>query len=130
MPSLSLPAYLISGASSRSHHALLVKLNEARSDHEEDEILDKELRRCREVLTSKGVSSVSYFRGLIVEDQMLISRQGRVAETLIVVLHCSMMGHRTQDVEWALMPALQLAEGGKTLRERRIGQSAPHPGFP
>lgn len=25
------------------------------------------------------------------------------------------------DIEWALVPALQLAEGGKTLKERRIG---------
>jgi hypothetical protein len=57
MPS-SLPAYLTSGASSRSHHALLVKLHEAKSDQEEDEILRKEIMRQKELMGVKGQSTV------------------------------------------------------------------------
>jgi hypothetical protein len=32
-----------------------------------------------------------------------------------------MTGGTAHKLEWALMPALQLAEGGKTVKERRIG---------
>lgn len=56
----SLPPYLTSGASSRSHHALLVKLHEAKSDQEEDEIVGKEVLRQSEVMGVKGQSTVSY----------------------------------------------------------------------
>lgn len=59
MPS-SLPAYLTSGASSRSHHALLVKLHEAKSDQEEDEILGKEIMRQKELMGVKGQSTVCF----------------------------------------------------------------------
>jgi hypothetical protein len=57
MPS-SLPPYLTSGASSRSHHALLVKLHEAKSGQEEDEILRKEIMRQKELMGVKGQSTV------------------------------------------------------------------------
>jgi len=56
----SLPPYLTSGASSRSHHALLVKLHEAKSDQEEDEILEKEILRQKELMGVKGQSTVCY----------------------------------------------------------------------
>lgn len=54
----SLPPYLTSGASSRSHHALLVKLHEARSVQEEDEILRKEIVRQKDLMMAKGQSTV------------------------------------------------------------------------
>ncbi|OCF33953.1 hypothetical protein I316_04299 [Kwoniella heveanensis BCC8398] len=100
----SLPPYLTSGASSRAHHALLVRLNEASSTQEEDEIISKEIGRAKEAMTTKGLSTA------------------KIAVTLIVLLHCSMLRHRTDnDIEIALVYALQLAEGGRTLSERRIG---------
>lgn len=59
--SSSLPSYLTSGASSRNHHALLVALHEARSIQEEQAIVVKEVERCREVLRSKRLSTVSSY---------------------------------------------------------------------
>nr|KIR84226.1 hypothetical protein I308_05641 [Cryptococcus tetragattii IND107] len=48
--------------------------------------------------------------------------QTRVAENLIVILHCSMLRHNVDDdLDFALIPALKLAESGKTIQERRIG---------
>lgn len=47
-----------------------------------------------------------------------------MAENLIVVLHCAMLRHNVDDdLDFALIPALKLAESGKTIRERRIGKS-------
>lgn len=49
--------------------------------------------------------------------------QTRVAENLIVILHCSMLRHNVDDdLDFALIPALKLAESGKTIQERRIGR--------
>jgi len=56
----SLPPYLTSGALSRSHHALLVKLHEAKSDQEEDEIVEKEIERQKDLMNAKGQSTVCY----------------------------------------------------------------------
>jgi type IV secretory pathway protease TraF len=61
MPS-QIPPYLTSGASSRAHHALLVKLHEAASDQEERGILAKEVVRLKEVLAVAGQSNVCYER--------------------------------------------------------------------
>nr|XP_019047754.1 hypothetical protein I302_04371 [Kwoniella bestiolae CBS 10118]OCF26684.1 hypothetical protein I302_04371 [Kwoniella bestiolae CBS 10118] len=102
--SSSLPPYLTSGASSRSHHGLLVKLNEAASNQEEDEIISGEIKKAREILSVRGQST------------------SKVSDTLIILLHCLMLRHRTDDdVDFALISALQLAEGGRTLAERKIG---------
>jgi hypothetical protein len=48
--------------------------------------------------------------------------QSKIAETLIIVLHCTMMNGERVETGWALMPALLLAEGGRSTRERRIGE--------
>lgn len=64
------------------------------------------------------------------------SPQAKVAEKLIILLHCDMVsteiqprksksngtGARGEDMDWALLAALKVAEGGKTLGERRIGE--------
>ncbi len=51
-------------------------------------------------------------------------RQGKIADTLLVLLHIGIMRHTTDTkLEFALISALQLAEGGKTVKERRVGQS-------
>jgi AP-4 complex subunit epsilon-1 len=100
-----LPSYLTSGASSRSHHALLTKLQIA-TKSEEDTILQEELLRCKSILENKASSA-------------------KAAETLIVVLHiCMMVRSMKIELEWALIAALQLAESGKTVKERRIGSSS------
>nr|XP_019008999.1 uncharacterized protein I206_06687 [Kwoniella pini CBS 10737]OCF47780.1 hypothetical protein I206_06687 [Kwoniella pini CBS 10737] len=103
-PSSSLPPYLVSGASSRAHHGLLTRLHEAASVQEEDEIISKEIRRAKETLAVRGQST------------------SKLRDTLIILLHCQMLRHRTEDnIEFAFVPALQLAEGGHTLAERRTG---------
>lgn len=56
---MPLPPYLSSAASSRAHHALLVKTDGAASLHAEDAVLAAEVERCRGVLAS-GPSSVSF----------------------------------------------------------------------
>lgn len=55
----TLPPYLTSGAASRSHHALLVKLHEAASEQEQEDILAAEVRRIKLALSTKDSSSVS-----------------------------------------------------------------------
>ena len=54
-----LPPYLTSGASSRAHHAFLVKLQEASSEQEEDEIISQEVKRAKTVLTGRNLGTVS-----------------------------------------------------------------------
>jgi hypothetical protein len=44
-----------------------------------------------------------------------------MAETLLVLLHCSVVS-RMPNMEFALVPALQLAEGGRKIGARRIGK--------
>lgn len=46
----------------------------------------------------------------------------RVAETLIILLHCASLAYCVLDLEFALVPALKLAEGGGSMRERRLGE--------
>ncbi|EJT48745.1 hypothetical protein A1Q1_02290 [Trichosporon asahii var. asahii CBS 2479] len=45
----------------------------------------------------------------------------RVADTLIILLHCSSLATCTLDTDFALLPALKLGEGGGGMRERRLG---------
>jgi hypothetical protein len=41
----------------------------------------------------------------------------------VVLLHITVLQREAHDgLEWALVPALQLAAGGKSLKERRIGE--------
>ena len=54
----SLPSYLTSGASSRAHHAFLVRLNQCESDQEEDEVIEGELGKAKKELGVKGVTSL------------------------------------------------------------------------
>jgi len=120
----SLPPYLTSGASSRSHHSLLVKLHEAKSDQEEDEILEKEIVRQKELMSAKGQSTVcSLYPFLIHQTEV----QARLSESLIVLLHVAMLRHgTTTDLDFALVHALHLADSGRTIQEKRIGQSLFH----
>lgn len=55
----SLPPYLTSGASSRAHHSLLVKLHEASSDQEERVIIRDEISRVKAALAIANQSTVS-----------------------------------------------------------------------
>ncbi|RSH90039.1 hypothetical protein EHS25_001372 [Saitozyma podzolica] len=100
MPRPPLPPYLTSGASSRAHHSLLVRLHDAISTQDEHSAIAAELDRCKRVLGDNNQSTVS--------DRSWLS----------VVLD----GREVADgLEWALVPALQLAAGGRSLKERRIG---------
>ncbi|WVQ76389.1 hypothetical protein IAR50_006055 [Cryptococcus sp. DSM 104548] len=104
MPNPPLPPYLTSGASSRTHHALLARLNEAASPREEDAIISEHLSHAKSLFQSRDQST------------------SRVAETLITVLHCTALRHDCRDdLDFVLIPALKLAEGGKSVQERRIG---------
>nr|ODN85911.1 hypothetical protein L203_04410 [Cryptococcus depauperatus CBS 7841] len=103
----SLPPYLTSGASSRAHHAFLVQLNEAASLQEEDKIIADHIGKVKVLLGSK--------------DQDMAAKR-KIAENLIILLHCGILRHDTNDdLNFALVPALQLAAGGRNLSEKRIG---------
>lgn len=58
-----------------------------------------------------------------------LNTQGTISDKLIIVLHCYVHRHRTrvdmkaQTEDWALMAALQVAERGQTVRDKRIGKS-------
>ena len=47
-PTMAIPAFLTSGASSRAHHALIVALHDARSNQEEHTIALAEVQRIRD----------------------------------------------------------------------------------
>jgi len=50
--------------------------------------------------------------------------QSRVSDSLIVLLHIAMLRHdTTTDIDFGLVHALHLAESGRTIQEKRIGQS-------
>lgn len=56
----------------------------------------------------------------------MLSGQSRVAESLIVLLHISVLRTDTSDdLDFAVVHALHLAESGRTLHERRIGEPDP-----
>jgi hypothetical protein len=127
------PVYLTSGASSRAHHALLAKLHDVSTAQEEDSILLAEIRRIRDLINSKSVQTVSYLYITSITqtkynpaDQSTIT-QSKLAECLIILLHCYMMGSKgvmdRVKEDWALMVGLRVAEGGSNLKERRIGES-------
>jgi hypothetical protein len=59
MPRPPLPPYLTSGASSRAHHSLLVRLHDAISTQDEHSAIAAELDRCKLVLGVKNQSTVS-----------------------------------------------------------------------
>lgn len=126
----SLPGYLTSGASSRAHHSLLVKLEGAASEQEDDDIIASELERCRQVIKG-GTSSVSILSSLVAlqssEEYSGAEQQAKVADTLVIVLHCTMLrrvgqGGAGGGEDWALVAALDLAERGRSLRERKMGE--------
>ena len=121
---MAIPAYLTSGASSRAHHALIVALNDARSPQEEQAIAAAEVQRIRNSF-AQPASTVRLLRSPPALERLcqVLFPQAKVAERLIILLHCDMVLAGDVGWDWALMPALQLAEGGKTLKERRIGVS-------
>ncbi|ORX36094.1 armadillo-type protein [Kockovaella imperatae] len=123
MPAAPLPAYLTSGAYSRAHHAFLVKIHGAVSDHEEDEVIADQVKQAIGVLSTKGQSTVSRMcRFLFKHLAEPFINQSKIAETLIILLHCQSIRHDiSTDFAFALLPALGLAEAGKTIYERRIG---------
>jgi hypothetical protein len=55
---MSLPSYLISGASSRAHHAFLVKLHRAGSKQAEDEVIQQEIQRVKQEFGAKGAGDL------------------------------------------------------------------------
>lgn len=121
----SIPPYLTSGASSRAHHSLLAQLSHADSPQEEDRIIAHHVHQAKAALQSTELNTVRFLASC----NKSIERanpcgQTKIAEHLIVILHCSMLRHNVDDdLDFALIPALKLAEGGKTIQERRIGRS-------
>lgn len=48
--------------------------------------------------------------------------QAKIGQLLLILLHCAMIRQEASaDLDFALVHGLKLAEGGKTLRDRRIG---------
>ncbi|KJD99639.1 hypothetical protein I311_06774 [Cryptococcus gattii NT-10] len=118
----SIPPYLTSGASSRAHHALLAQLSHADSPQEEDRIIAHHVHQAKAVLQSTDLNTVRFVTRCVEVWRADPCGQTRIAENLIVVLHCSMLRHNVDDeLDFALIPALKLAESGKTIQERRIG---------
>lgn len=120
----SIPPYLTSGASSRAHHALLAQLSHADSPQEEDRIIAHHVHQAKAVLQSTDLNTVRFVTRCVQVWRADPCGQTRIAENLIVILHCSMLRHNVDDdLDFALIPALKLAESGKTIQERRIGRS-------
>ncbi|GJE90878.1 hypothetical protein PsYK624_070220 [Phanerochaete sordida] len=96
--------FISSGALSRAHYALVRKVEIAASPSEADQHLLAEVEHVRDRLTRSASSA----------------RQ--VKECLVILLYCSMnsMGP-LPDVEFALPHALNLAEAGHTVQDKRIG---------
>ncbi|BEI86731.1 hypothetical protein CcaverHIS002_0700770 [Cutaneotrichosporon cavernicola] len=95
-----LPPFILSGANSRAHYTLLARLDAAESPQAAIAVVAAEAVRCRGVLEGKAGNS-------------------KTAETLIILLTCTTVSTIPLDTDFALVPALKLAESGKS--HRRTG---------
>jgi len=97
-----------SGALSRRHYALIRSVESATSFQEADNHLQAEIRSLRSALTRPAVTPAEY------------------KEYLIIILYCFNMIEYQFDpglLDFALPYAVNLAEVGKTIEEKRIGES-------
>ncbi|PCH37830.1 ARM repeat-containing protein [Wolfiporia cocos MD-104 SS10] len=95
--------FVSSGAISRAHYALVRKIETASSPQLADQYLLAEVDSIREQLTRPTLSL----------------KQCR--ECLIILLYCSMNADLDIDLAFALPHAVNLAEAGQSVQEKRIG---------
>ncbi|CAK9784742.1 hypothetical protein CC85DRAFT_330882 [Cutaneotrichosporon oleaginosum] len=96
---MSLPPFILSAAHSRAHYTLLARLDAA-PPQAADAAIAAEVERCRAVLDGNASNS-------------------KIAETLIILLTCTTASTVPVDTDFALVPALKLAEAGAA--HRRTG---------
>jgi len=52
----------------------------------------------------------------------LRSSQASAKEALLLLMTVEMVGSKTEDLSFGLVPALNLAEGGKDIKARQMGE--------
>ncbi|KAA1478331.1 ARM repeat-containing protein [Dentipellis sp. KUC8613] len=98
--------FISSGALSRAHYTLVRNVESAATPQDADHFLFAEIDSLRDSLSRPGLTTK------------------RVKETLILLLYCSVTlaaGLRAGEMEFALPHAVNLAEAGASIQERRIG---------
>ncbi|KAI0282501.1 armadillo-type protein [Russula aff. rugulosa BPL654] len=98
--------FISSGASSRAHYVLVRKVELAQSTQQADDYLLEEVVALRDRLSRPGFSSA------------------QCREYLIILLYCSMStvaGLPPGALEFALLHAVNLAEAGSSMEERKAG---------
>ncbi|TFY59621.1 hypothetical protein EVG20_g7714, partial [Dentipellis fragilis] len=98
--------FISSGALSRAHYTLVRNVESAATPQDADRFLFAEIDSLRDGLSRPGLTTK------------------RVKETLILLLYCSVTlaaGLRAGEMEFALPHAVNLAEAGASIQERRIG---------
>ncbi|KAI0705845.1 ARM repeat-containing protein [Cytidiella melzeri] len=97
--------FLSSGAMSRAHYALVRKIELANSPSQVDQIVLGEI----DLIRSRFARSVSNMR--------------QTKEYLVTLLYCFNTLHNTEevDLDFALSHAVNLAEAGQTVQNKRIG---------
>ncbi|KAL7409941.1 armadillo-type protein [Mrakia frigida] len=102
-PPLIFPSYLLSHALSTAHYSFLKRVESATSSNELDSICSAEVDRLRTKFAKGKLSDAS------------------AKEALLLLMNVEMVSSRTQDLSFGLVPALNLAEGGKDIRARQMG---------
>lgn len=128
--------YLLSSALSPAHYALVNRLECSTSSSEHDIICTEELQKSKGRLRKQRIKDVSSILVLPAarDSAQLISvlvGQAEICEVLVMMMHINMVRSTIEEdgkdekgkgrIDPGLVHALNLAEGGKELKYRRVG---------
>ena len=115
--------FVSSGAISRSHYALVRKVETAQTPQQADQYILAEVDSIRSQLHRSTLTAV---RAPFPSYCLLYSpdAQKQCKECLIILLYCTMnvASEGTLDLDFALRHAVNLAESGSTVQDKRIGE--------
>ena len=115
--------FISSGAISRAHYALVRKVETATSVPAADQVLLTEIETIRERL-GRALSEVSWNTQVSLYSRSPhVLQQKQTKECLVMLLYCSMTlsPGLAVNMDFALPHAVNLAEAGKTVQNKRIG---------
>lgn len=114
--------FLTSGAMSRAHYALIRRVETATSPSAVDQTVLAEIEAIR-ARFARGVSNMVRLSRSVSEQRLTPVAQKQTKEYLVLLLYCSMTLQDAEDVnlDFALAHALNLAEAGETVQNKRIG---------
>ena len=117
--------FISSGAISRAHYALVRKVESSDSTQSADHHILAEVENIRRQMARSTPSSVRLWfqHGHSCESSLTSQRQCK--EYLIILLYClTSITTRSLDLDFALPSAVNLAEAGRAVQDKRVGAQA------